>query len=157
MFRARCGAASCRATLPAGLRASGFGDVRLRDVIPLPMTSVRLRTLLTAWLGLLAMALIVLAPLVSQLERAATRDAALAAAPLCAAQPAGMHGKPQPLHDSLAACGYCNLLAHPTPAPALAAPVATALILLCAAAPVLSIGFRPREAFPAGQPRAPPR
>jgi hypothetical protein len=112
------------------------------------------RTHLTAWLGLIAMWLIVFAPLVSQLVVAARAHEPVAA--LCSAdQPAG--GLHHASADPLAACGYCDLLgAHPA-APAVP-PVALPMIVLIAfaAAPVLSTRFTPLGAFPSGRPRAPP-
>jgi hypothetical protein len=113
------------------------------------------RKKLTAWLGLIAMWLIVFAPIVSQLiafERAEQPTAALCSA----VQPAGAsdHGHSA---DPLGACGYCDLLAThaaiPT-VPATALPVLMIVVLGTVA--TLATRFTPLGAFPSGRPRAPP-
>jgi hypothetical protein len=117
--------------------------------------TARTRTFTTAWLGLVAMCLIVLAPLVSQLidaYRAQQPDAALCSAVLAA--PASHHGAQD---DSLAACGYCDLLAtHATmPAmPGVSLPLLTLVVITTISA--RAIHYAPPGAFPSGQPRAPP-
>ncbi|CAB3749030.1 DUF2946 domain-containing protein [Paraburkholderia humisilvae] len=116
----------------------------------------RARKRLTAWLGIIAMCLVMLVPLVSQLIVSAYADAP--GAVLCSAlQPDGgdthrMNG------DPLAACGYCDLLADHVAAPTVP-PMMPVLIVLVAIAlaPVLSTRFTPLGAFPSGRPRAPPR
>jgi len=114
---------------------------------------------LTAWLGLIAMGLIVLAPLISQLRLAAhplSADGPLAA--LCsAARPAAGVASSHPQDIPLSACGYCDLLnvqaALPTPAPAL---LVLVLLVMLATVPVLSMHYTPTAGFPSGRPRAPP-
>lgn len=121
---------------------------------------IRSRTHLTAWLGLLAMWLIVLAPIVSQLVVSA-HEHDPDAAPICAAStpvsssvaPGGMHDH----GDMLAACGYCDLLAGHIAIPSIP-PVLPPLVMVVmfVAAAVLSTRFTPLGAFPSGKPRAPP-
>jgi hypothetical protein len=112
---------------------------------------------LTAWLGIFAMCLVVLVPLVSQLAMAAHAGEPNAA--LCSAfDSSGDHTPSHASHgDPLAACSYCDLLADHIAMPAVP-PVMPLLVLLVAiaAAPVLSTRFTPLGAFPSGRPRAPP-
>jgi hypothetical protein len=127
---------------------------KLRRVIRLDTMNVSKRKPLTAWLGLIAMWLIVFAPMVSQLVAHAHADAPAAA--LCSAvQPDG--GEHHAPFDQLSACGYCDLLADhvavPHPPAALWSIV---LVVAFTAAPVLSTRFTPLGAFPSGRPRAPP-
>lgn len=119
--------------------------------------SIRARNRLTAWLGLIAMWLIVLAPVVSQLRLEARADDAVQQAVLCSAtQPAvdlmhAGHG------DSLAACGYCDLLADHVALPGVPPlPPVLVMLLLAVVVPALSTRFVPLGAFPSGRPRAPP-
>lgn len=116
----------------------------------------RSRTHLTAWLGLIAMWLIVLAPIVSQLVVASHRDDPTAAALCTAIQPASETAHAAHA-DPLAACGYCDLLADhivvPTVPPA---PLVLVMLLVAIAVPTLSVRHTPLGAFPSGQPRAPP-
>jgi Protein of unknown function (DUF2946) len=108
---------------------------------------------LTAWLGLIAMCLIVLVPVVSQLVVSARAEEPVAA--ICSAtQPdGGSHHAGGPL----AACGYCDLLATHAVMPLISPVVAPVLPLhVIAAAPVLSTRFTPLGAFPSGRPRDPP-
>lgn len=122
--------------------------------------TARSRNHLTAWLGLIAMWLVVLAPLVSQLVVSVHRYD-LDNAPICSVTgPAsgGMsHSGMQDRSDMLAACGYCDLLAGhiaiPSMPPVLA-PLVMVVMLIAAA--VLSTRFTPLGAFPSGRPRAPP-
>jgi hypothetical protein len=110
---------------------------------------------LTAWLGMLAIWLAVVAPLVSQ---ASMHASALPEAVVCgtghdgdAAHP---HGASHALH--LDACGYCAFFAH---APALggALPVASAALPPVARAAAAPAGAAPREpAYRRAQARAPP-
>jgi hypothetical protein len=117
------------------------------------------RKRLTAWLGLIAMWLVVLAPVVSQLvafERAEQPTAALCSA----VQPGGTsdHGhSADPLGASLGACGYCDLLATHAALPSMpvtAMPVLIIVVLGTVA--TLATRFTPLGAFPSGRPRAPP-
>jgi hypothetical protein len=117
--------------------------------------TARTRTLTTAWLGLIAMCLIVLAPVVSQLiaaHRAQLPDAALCSAVLSVS---GSH--PDTQDGSLAACGYCDLLAtHATmpTIPGVSLPLLTLVVVTTISARV--VGYLPRSVFPSGRPRAPP-
>lgn len=127
----------------------------------------RSRNRLTAWLGLLAMWLVVFAPVVSQVlvsNRAHEPFAALCSAlqprDVGAANGASQ-AAPAPVHlshdDAFGACGYCHLLQHHVAIPtvASAAPPA-ALVLVGTAPPTLSTRFTPLGAFPSGRPRDPP-
>jgi len=60
-------------------------------------------------------------------------------------------------HGTLAACGYCDLLAAHTAAPPLpiVLPLVTLLVLF-ATVPWLPTRFVPLGAFPSGRPRGPP-
>lgn len=124
------------------------------------MTS-RSRNRTTAWLGLIAMWLIVFAPIVSQMLVSGRAHEPVAA--LCSAlQPQdGNHATTPAVHlshdDAFGACGYCHLLQHHVaiPSVAIAAP-ATPLALASVAPPALSTRFTPLGAFPSGRPRDPP-
>jgi len=117
--------------------------------------AARSRTHLSAWLGLVAMWLIVLAPLVSQLIVASHRDDPNAV--LCSATQPAVASVHTTHSDSLAACGYCDLIAGHTAMPA---PTPSLLLLVALVAivtiPALSARFTPLGAFPSGRPRAPP-
>ncbi|MBJ9663851.1 DUF2946 domain-containing protein [Burkholderia gladioli] len=129
----------------------------------------RSRTRFTAWLGLLAMWLIVLAPLVSQLLAAhRANDPTVVAICSTAHAPSQSMAMSMPMPadsamqmdhtDPLAACGYCDLLADHLVLPSLPpAPLVLVMLVALAAAPVLSTRFTPLGAFPSGRPRAPPR
>jgi hypothetical protein len=120
----------------------------------------------TAWLGLLAMCLVVFAPLVSQSLMAARMGQARIQAiehQICSAdkQDAAampMHSSHEGAPDgSMSACGYCDFLAGHAALPAVP-PVALVLVLLLLIAavampPLRHIAF---GAFPSGRPRAPP-
>jgi hypothetical protein len=112
---------------------------------------------LTAWLGIFAMCLVVLVPLVSQLVMSAHAHEPNAV--LCSAlEPAGDHAQAHAMNgDPLAACSYCDLLADHIAVPGVP-PVMPVLVVLIAiaAAPILSTRFTPLGAFPSGRPRAPP-
>ena len=118
--------------------------------------ALRTRKHLTAWLGLVAMWLIVLAPLVSQCIAALHRDDPTTFA-LCSVQAPTSDAHRISLGDPLAACGYCDLLADHIAPPALP-PALFVLVVLVAMAvvPTLSVRFTPLGAFPSGRPRAPP-
>ena len=116
---------------------------------------LRKHALLTAWLGLVAMWLIVLAPLVSQLV--AAHQAQQPDAALCSAlQPAS--AAPHLSHDdAFGACGYCNLLEHHVAMPSIAVPALTlGFAIADAVVATLSTRHTPFGAFPSGRPRAPP-
>jgi hypothetical protein len=113
---------------------------------------------MTAWLGLIAMWLVVCAPLVSQLVMASRAHEPIA--PLCSvAAPADVthhDASANPL-SGLSACSYCDLLATHAGMPSVSPVVAQALTLVVVVtAPVLSVRFTPLGAFPSGRPRAPP-
>lgn len=119
--------------------------------------SLRNRHRLTAWLGLIAMWLIVLAPVVSQLVVAARIDDPANAALCSVMRPSGATA--QGLHhaDPLAACGYCNLLAnHPTVPAVPALMLSFVVLIIVTIVPTLSTHFTPLGAFPSGRPRGPP-
>jgi len=110
----------------------------------------------TAWLGLLAMSLLVLAPLVSQWLCATRTVEATGPGYICSAAPtaADEHHRhlPQP------ACGYCDLLADQAaagPPVAILVPVIL-LVIWFAGASLPRLGAVPRGNFPSGRPRGPP-
>jgi hypothetical protein len=134
--------------------------------------TLRSRNHLTAWLGLIAMWLVVFAPIVSQMLASNRAHEPFAA--LCSALQSGnqslasqrlashsLQASPAPVHlshdDAFGACGYCHLLQHHVAMPSVAAiePPA-ALALAGAAPPALSTRFTPLGAFPSGRPRDPP-
>ncbi|HEY2022157.1 DUF2946 domain-containing protein [Paraburkholderia sp.] len=130
----------------------------------------RSRNRMTAWLGLVAMWLVVFAPLVSQLLASSSANEPIAA--LCSAlHPAGSgsssesglvaQNSPAPVHlghaDAFGACGYCHLLEHHVAMPTLVVLEPPAGLLLAGTTPpTLSTRFTPLGAFPSGRPRAPP-
>jgi hypothetical protein len=117
----------------------------------------RSRNHLTAWLGLIAMWLIVLAPIVSQLVIAAHRDDPTVAALCSAVQPSSDSAHAAHPGDPLAACGYCDLLADHMAMPTLPpAPLTLVMLIVALAVPALIVRFTPLGAFPSGRPRAPP-
>lgn len=129
--------------------------VKVRRILHLSDMISRARTLTTAWLGLFAMLLIVLAPLVSQLivaHRAEQPEAALCSVTSPgAASNHGTHG------GILSACGYCDLLATHVAVPTLPV-VSLPMLTLVVVASVTErfTRFTPLGAFPSGRPRAPP-
>ncbi|WP_246797201.1 DUF2946 domain-containing protein [Burkholderia perseverans] len=119
----------------------------------------RSRNHLTAWLGLVAMWLVVLAPLVSQLV-VSSHLHNLDDAPICSVVPMPGDMSQHSTHsqsDMLAACGYCDLLADHIAIPSMPPVVPPFVIMVVfAAVAVLSTRFTPLGAFPSGKPRAPP-
>ncbi|MFP3567475.1 DUF2946 domain-containing protein [Paraburkholderia sp. SIMBA_030] len=126
--------------------------------------TLRSRNRMTAWLGLIAMWLIVFAPVVSQMLVSGRTHEPLAA--LCSAlQPqdslqASKAGQP-PVHlshdDAFGACGYCHLLEHHVAMTNVApAEPSVEFAIASAAPPALSTHFTPLGAFPSGRPRDPP-
>jgi hypothetical protein len=103
---------------------------------------------------MIAIWLIVLAPVVSQLVVAARNSEPVAATCAAHASPAEM----RPAHDNgMVACGYCDLLADHAALPTVSGPLPVLVMLVTiAAAPILSTRFTPLGAFPSGRPRAPP-
>ena len=122
------------------------------------MTPLRRHARMTAWLGLIAMWLVVCVPLVSQLVMASRVHEPLA--PLCSvstqADVSHHDASAGPL-SGLSACSYCDLLATHAAMPSVPPVVAQAFTLVVAVtAPMLSVRFTPLGAFPSGRPRAPP-
>lgn len=112
------------------------------------------RNHMTAWLGLIAMWLIVFAPIVSQLVMSARMHEQ--AGDGCAIVASGHDGHHTPV-DMAGACGYCDLLANHAVLPKVpSAPLSTVLLVWIVATPVLSTVFAPLATFPSGRPRAPP-
>jgi len=115
----------------------------------------RIRTV--AWLGIIAMWLVVFAPLVSQWLASARADDTIGIGAICSAVTSEQsNAKHQGSSDPLSACGYCNLLAHHVPAPATAPTLAPVLIVLTSitvSAPPVVV---PYAQFPSGRPRDPP-
>ncbi|HEY4298936.1 MAG TPA: DUF2946 domain-containing protein [Paraburkholderia sp.] len=115
---------------------------------------------LTAWLGMIALWLIVLVPVASQLIVAA-RSAEPVAATCTAAAPSvqtlGLHSHSHGHDHGMIACGYCDLLAAHATLPTVAPPLPVLVMLVTIVALlVLSMRFTPLGAFPSGRPRAPP-
>lgn len=111
---------------------------------------------LTAWLGFVAMWLIVLAPVVSQFVVAAQRDNPAEGVLCSAARPAAVAALSDHA-DRLAACGYCDLLADHAAMPPM--PAASLVLLALVAIPAVVTLFSrhiPFRAFPSARPRAPP-
>lgn len=108
---------------------------------------------------MLAVCLIVLVPVVSQLLVSVRNHEPLAE--LCSAMPGmpGMQADSSTHHpgDPLAACDYCDLLATHATMPSIP-PVLAPVLLMPAIAMVvvLSTRFTPLGAFPSGRPRDPP-
>ena len=122
------------------------------------MNPLRRHAHMTAWLGLIAMWLIVCVPLVSQLVMASRAHEPIA--PLCSvstqADVSHHDASAGPL-AGLSACSYCDLLATHAAMPSVSPVVAPALTLIVAVTvPALSVRFTPLGAFPSGRPRAPP-
>jgi hypothetical protein len=138
-------------------RSSGYVQIQVIDFAALlrPKNMILYnRKYLTAWLGLIAMWLIVFAPMVSQLVASARADEPVAA--LCSAEQPSTPDH-HTAHDSLDACGYCSLLAHHVAAPPLPPVALFAFVVLSSAdLPVLNTRFTPLGAFPSGRPRGPP-
>ncbi|PXW23857.1 Protein of unknown function [Paraburkholderia caballeronis] len=117
----------------------------------------RARNRMTAWLGLIAMWIVVLAPLVSQLVVSAHMDDPATAALCSVVQPVAGDAHDSQHGDLLAACGYCDLLADHPALPAVVGPTLLLIVLIAAVVvPALSTRFTPLGAFPSGRPRAPP-
>nr|WKF60912.1 hypothetical protein HUO10_005434 [Paraburkholderia busanensis] len=117
--------------------------------------NLRARTLTTAWLGLFAMLLIVLAPLVSQLIVAHRADQPEAA--LCSAALPGGASHHAAAQDLLSACSYCDLLAtHAAMPPVPAVTLALLTLIVVATVSAHFTRFTPLGAFPSGRPRDPP-
>jgi hypothetical protein len=118
---------------------------------------------LAAWLGLIAIWLIVAAPFVSRVISFSQE----LVVPVCSAE-AGVHGavalhvRTDGRHNGptspLDACSYCSLFAHSTATP-LVPSVAPAVLLAALVALIVPAGnqFRPPAIFPPGHPRDPPR
>jgi hypothetical protein len=128
----------------------------------------RSRKHFTAWLGIIAMWLVVIVPTVSQLVAAAgVQDLVL---PICSLSFDGSGQQEMVVHHvptgdqhssqagDLSACGYCNLLEHHATLPTVMPPqpAAMPLVVVATVAP-LSTSFTPTGAFPSGRPRDPPR
>lgn len=120
----------------------------------------RKHALLTAWLGLVAMWLIVLAPLVSQLVMAHRAHEPDAAVTLCSAVQPGQADSAAPHlshDDAFGACGYCHLLQHQVAMTSVAPPeLSAARLVRVDTVATLSTRFTPLGAFPSGRPRDPP-
>jgi hypothetical protein len=103
---------------------------------------------------MIAIWLIILAPVVSQLIVAAGNSEPVAVMCTATAPSAGT----QPAHgNGMVACGYCDLLATHATLPTIAPPLAVLVTLVTIVAlPILSTRFTPLGAFPSGRPRAPP-
>ncbi|MCG5072483.1 DUF2946 domain-containing protein [Paraburkholderia tagetis] len=117
--------------------------------------NLRKHTLLTAWLGLVAMWLVVLAPLVSQLV--AAHYAHVPTAALCSSIQPDSTATHLSHDNAFGACGYCDLLEHHVAMPGVPMPEPTrALVATLDRVAPLSTRHTPFGAFPSGRPRAPP-
>jgi hypothetical protein len=109
-----------------------------------------------AWLGLMAMLLVVLMPLASQLIAAAKADAPLGA--ICSAvapHSAGHADSDSP--PQLDACAYCSFFNHHVSAPATFVTPQLFVRVVVAIAPVTTVSaFLLLPAYPSGRPRDPP-
>lgn len=109
---------------------------------------------LSAWLGIVAMCLVMFVPVVSQLVVLAQRAEPIAS--LCSVVQAA------PALDGhqripLSACDYCDLVATHVAMPSVPPVLVPVLVLpVMAVATALSTAFRPLGAFPSGRPRDPP-
>jgi hypothetical protein len=116
---------------------------------------LRARKHTVAWLGLLAMWLVVLTPLVSQLIATARADGPFGA--MCSAvKSEGSAPAHDVSPDQLSACGYCDLFAHHVPAPNVPPPALFANVFVARAQVSIPSAFVPYAAFPSGRPRDPP-
>lgn len=118
---------------------------------------------LTVWLGLIAMWLLVVAPLVSHFLLATRANATTGV--LCSAtlQPENRgfgnadDNRQHPSTPHNDACGYCSVLEHHGVAPGTALlAVYLSCVVVAFSAITLILGFTPAGAFPTGRPRAPP-
>ncbi|AYB54083.2 DUF2946 domain-containing protein [Ralstonia solanacearum] len=131
------------------------------------MQFARTRTRLTAWLGLVAMALAFFAPVVSQqLASHPASSLSRQALPYCTATPVRSTGSDLPGHGlpthHHVACGYCDLLAHHVPVP-VPVPVPAPAVRMAVPVPAYGVAwvaaserFAVREARRAGRPRDSP-
>ncbi|MBM5578485.1 DUF2946 domain-containing protein [Burkholderia pseudomallei] len=115
--------------------------------------TARHRNRMIAWLGLLAMWFIVVAPIVSQ--GIAARDREVPSAQSCSVD--GRHdAEDHAAVIHLSACGYCDLLTQHMPAPPLALPQMTEAGKYRIAPASVPSKFVHRDAFFAGHPRDSP-
>jgi hypothetical protein len=116
------------------------------------MTS-RARKHRTAWLGLIAIWLIVLVPLVSQLVAFAQSSEPFAVNCSAIVEQGSSH---HATNDSLSACGYCDLIAqHAFAVPPAPPPEAVTILLAIVPALARPLFISIRD-YPSGRPRAPP-
>ncbi|MEJ0002617.1 MAG: DUF2946 domain-containing protein [Pararobbsia sp.] len=109
----------------------------------------------TAWLGILAIWLAIVMPVMSQVVQGIERTHEPAAT-LCSDRPASAHDHAQ-MADHLNACGYCSVLAHHPPVVSVPAGGVTRMSWIAhIRAAVHSAGILPSAIFPAGRPRDPP-
>lgn len=125
------------------------------------MHFARTRKRSTAWLGLVAMVLVLFAPMVSQALASHDLQAFEQAAPLCQAKPATPASTDLPAGPGVpdhhhAACGYCDLLAEHVLAPTTIAPMAAPAAPYAAAWPLEPGRLALRKARHAGRPRDSP-
>ncbi|WP_233865047.1 DUF2946 domain-containing protein [Paraburkholderia adhaesiva] len=124
------------------------------------MMNPRTHRRLTAWLGMIAIWLIMLVPAVSQSVVAAREPvkATCTMAGMSFTDMTASSADTQDAHGSgMIACGYCDLLATHATLPTVAAPLPVLVMLVTSApVPALSTRFTPLGVFPSGRPRAPP-
>ncbi|HTI17451.1 MAG TPA: DUF2946 domain-containing protein [Trinickia sp.] len=103
----------------------------------------------------MAMWLVVFAPVISQLVVSVGAEQPVA--PLCTVEHAAQASDHQATADSMAACGYCDLLAtHTVVASVPPVGLERPMLIAFAATPAFFTSFTPLGAFASGRPRAPP-
>jgi hypothetical protein len=126
-----------------------------KNLSPIKMR-FRIHKRAVAWLGLMAMLLVVLMPLASQLIASAKADNPLGA--ICSAvvpHSAGHADSDSPAQ--LDACGYCNFFGHYVSAPTTFVSPQLFVRVVVAIAPISTVSaFLLLSPYPSGRPRDPP-
>ncbi|MDE4926187.1 DUF2946 domain-containing protein [Ralstonia insidiosa] len=126
------------------------------------MHFARTRKRLTAWLGLVAMVLVLFVPMVSQALEAQALQAFEQAAPLCEAKPSAAASTALPIGHEMpaghhhAACGYCDLLADQVLVPTTLAPMVEPAPIHATAWPAEPGRLAAHQARHTGRPRDSP-
>ena len=108
-----------------------------------------------AWLGLVAMLLVVFAPLTCQLiaSARAKEPVVIVCSSVVHEHSAASHSGS---HDQMDACGYCSFFSHHVAATIVAPPQALADAVFVAPRISEPVAFVPIFTFPSGRPRDPP-